>query len=117
MANPAEILARLIAATEGRAGHVTVPGFYDDVRPLSERERPRSPRLPFDEAAYKQRVGVAGAVGRGGYERARTDLDATDAGGLRALGRLPGAGRQDGNPGSRLGQAELSTGAGRIQTE
>ena len=67
VANPAEILARLIAQLKHDDGRIAVPGFYDDVRPLSDRERAEIARLPFDEDAYRRELGVGGLWGETGY--------------------------------------------------
>src|SRR3970040_1735715 len=50
LANPAMVLAKLLAAMKDERGRVTIPGFYDDVRPLSEEERRAYRALPFDDA-------------------------------------------------------------------
>ena len=47
--NPIHVMARLIASLHDENGHVTLPGFYDRVRPLDEDERAELARLPFDE--------------------------------------------------------------------
>ena len=67
VANPAEMLARLIAQLKDQHGRITVPGFYDDVRPLSEQERAEFARLPFDEGRYRQELGVEELWGEAGY--------------------------------------------------
>jgi acetylornithine deacetylase/succinyl-diaminopimelate desuccinylase-like protein len=50
--NPVTALARLVAALHDEHGRVQVPGFYDDVRPPTERERAAWAALPFDESAW-----------------------------------------------------------------
>lgn len=65
--NPANVLARMLAALIDSKGRVQVPGFYDDVLPLSEEERRALASLPFDEQKYFEQVGVDGAVGEEGY--------------------------------------------------
>jgi acetylornithine deacetylase/succinyl-diaminopimelate desuccinylase-like protein len=65
--NPANTLAQLLGSlTDGR-GRVQVPGFYDDVVPLSPAERRRIAELPFDETAYCAMVGVEAFTGEEGY--------------------------------------------------
>jgi acetylornithine deacetylase/succinyl-diaminopimelate desuccinylase-like protein len=64
VANPANVLATLIAAMQDADGRITIPGFYDDVLPLTEAERKEWRKLPFDEAAYAASLGVA-ALGGG----------------------------------------------------
>ncbi len=50
--NPLHALATLLAGLHDDQGRVTLPGFYDKVRPLSDRERELMSRLPFDEAEW-----------------------------------------------------------------
>ena len=50
--NPLHALARLLAGLHDEHGRVTLPGFYDKVRPLSDRERELMSRVPFDEQAW-----------------------------------------------------------------
>jgi len=65
--NPAEELARLIAQLKDDQGRVLIPGFYDDVRQLTPREREELSRLPFDESAYAADLGVEALHGETGY--------------------------------------------------
>ena len=78
--NPANALATIIAALKDGDGRITVPGFYDDVRRISDAEKTIFRELPFDEAAFLKDAGVTVAVGERGfstYERitARPTLD------------------------------------------
>ncbi|HEX2992154.1 MAG TPA: M20/M25/M40 family metallo-hydrolase, partial [Anaerolineales bacterium] len=50
--NPAQVLAELIAKMHDKRGRVTLPGFYDSVRPISKQERADFVRLPNDENHY-----------------------------------------------------------------
>ncbi|MPQ99847.1 M20/M25/M40 family metallo-hydrolase [Modestobacter sp. I12A-02628] len=50
--NPLHAMATLLAGLHDAEGRVTLPGFYDRVRPLSDRERELMGRVPFDEAAW-----------------------------------------------------------------
>lgn len=63
VANPANALARMIAALHDDAGRVLVPGFYDDVVPLTDEERKGFANLPFDEASYLQSLGMTAVFG------------------------------------------------------
>jgi acetylornithine deacetylase/succinyl-diaminopimelate desuccinylase-like protein len=65
--NPADALASILAALHDAEGRVAVPGFYDDVRPLSEAERAEGRRLPFDPAAFAAEMGVSDMPGEAGY--------------------------------------------------
>jgi acetylornithine deacetylase/succinyl-diaminopimelate desuccinylase-like protein len=65
--NPANALAQIIAALKGPDGRIRIPGFYDDVVPLSEADRADLAALPFDESAYLDRLGLPTLVGEVGY--------------------------------------------------
>ncbi|NLF69362.1 MAG: dipeptidase [Candidatus Anammoximicrobium sp.] len=65
--NPANALARMLAALVDDDGRVQVPGFYDDVVPLTDRERAQFAALAFDERAFLQRIGADAATGEAGY--------------------------------------------------
>ncbi|RIK79485.1 MAG: dipeptidase [Planctomycetota bacterium] len=67
VANPAVALSAMLAALVDRDGRITVPGFYDDVVPLTDAERAEFASLPFDEAAFKRQLGVAELAGEQGY--------------------------------------------------
>jgi len=68
--NPANILCEILAAMIDDAGRVRLPGFYDDVRPLTDRERALLAALPFDEAATCRQLGVDRLVGEPDYSPA-----------------------------------------------
>jgi acetylornithine deacetylase/succinyl-diaminopimelate desuccinylase-like protein len=65
--NPVNALAKMMAALTDDQGRVTIPGFYDDVVPLTDRERKELAALPFDDQEFFKSVGVNGAVGEAGY--------------------------------------------------
>jgi acetylornithine deacetylase/succinyl-diaminopimelate desuccinylase-like protein len=65
--NPALVLAQLLAQLRDNKGRVTVPGFYDDVKPLTALERSESRRLPFDAEAYRKFLGVPALFGEAGF--------------------------------------------------
>jgi acetylornithine deacetylase/succinyl-diaminopimelate desuccinylase-like protein len=50
--NPLHAMATLLASLHDEQGRVTLPGFYDRVRPLTDRERELMARVPFDEQAW-----------------------------------------------------------------
>ncbi len=73
--NPAHLIARLVAALHDDAGRVAVPGFYDDVRPLTEAEQSSLALLPFSTDDWKAKAGVRrleGEEGRSTLERTWT---------------------------------------------
>jgi acetylornithine deacetylase/succinyl-diaminopimelate desuccinylase-like protein len=66
--NPLHALADLLAGLHDRDGRVTLPGFYDQVAPISEPEREMFARLPFDEAAWLAEAGHSrAAAGESGF--------------------------------------------------
>jgi succinyl-diaminopimelate desuccinylase len=65
--NPANALAKMLTGLINEKGQIQVPGFYDDVVPLTDRERKQFADLPFDEKTYFKNVGVDGAFGEEGY--------------------------------------------------
>jgi acetylornithine deacetylase/succinyl-diaminopimelate desuccinylase-like protein len=73
IANPIHALVQILDSMHDRNGRITVDGFYDSVRPLTDEERAQLARVPFSETAYLNRVGAADCVGEPGfstYERA-----------------------------------------------
>ena len=67
VANPAFVLAQMIAQMKDRGGHIKVPGFYDAVRPLEEEERQAWAQLPFNERQYRKDFGIPKLAGESGY--------------------------------------------------
>jgi acetylornithine deacetylase/succinyl-diaminopimelate desuccinylase-like protein len=67
VANPAFVLAQMIAQMKDRGGRIKIPGFYDDVRPLQEEERQAWASLPFNEKAYRKDFGIPKLAGESGY--------------------------------------------------
>ncbi len=65
--NPANALAKILAALVDERGRVQLPGFYDDVVPLSQEQRERIAALPFDEADYMAGLGVSDLTGEEGF--------------------------------------------------
>lgn len=65
--NPAFALVHILAQMKDSSGRVTIPGFYDDVEELTERERQEWASLPFDEEAYRKDLGVEALEGEEGY--------------------------------------------------
>jgi acetylornithine deacetylase/succinyl-diaminopimelate desuccinylase-like protein len=67
VANPAFVLAQMIAQMKDRGGHIKVPGFYDDVVELKEEERQAWAALPFNEKKYRKDFGIPKLQGETGY--------------------------------------------------
>lgn len=58
VSNPINVLSQMIGTVLDKEGHITIPGFYDDVLVCSEVERELINRAPFSDEAYKKSVGV-----------------------------------------------------------
>jgi acetylornithine deacetylase/succinyl-diaminopimelate desuccinylase-like protein len=67
VANPAIVLAQILAQMKDRGGRIKIPGFYDDVRPLSGEERAEWKKLPFNETRYRKELGAPKLFGESGY--------------------------------------------------
>ena len=67
VANPINVLCKMIADITDADGRITIPGFYDDVEELSQEERDMIAQVPFDETKYKQAIGVNALFGEKGY--------------------------------------------------
>jgi acetylornithine deacetylase/succinyl-diaminopimelate desuccinylase-like protein len=65
--NPAMALAQLLGRLRDARGRVAIPGFYDDVQPLSAYERRQLGRIPEREIAYRKFLGVRQLFGERGY--------------------------------------------------
>jgi acetylornithine deacetylase/succinyl-diaminopimelate desuccinylase-like protein len=67
VANPVNVLARMIASLHDENGKITVPGFYDRVLPLTEAERKEIGSLPFDEKEWLASTGSPEVQGEKGF--------------------------------------------------
>jgi acetylornithine deacetylase/succinyl-diaminopimelate desuccinylase-like protein len=65
--NPAQALCELIAGMHDDQARVTLPGFYDKVRPIEQEEREELSRLPIGDDYYLKVTGVPGLYGEVGY--------------------------------------------------
>ncbi len=67
VANPINILAKMIADLHDENQHITIPGFYDDVVNLSDDERAQMAKAPYNEKAYEKSIGIDAVFGEKGY--------------------------------------------------
>ena len=67
VANPVTILAKMIASCHDEHNHITIPGFYDDVVESTDEERKLMALAPYDEAEFKNDLGVKELWGEKGY--------------------------------------------------
>jgi len=67
VANPATVLAKMIASCHDENNHITIPGFYDDVLEATAAERAMLAKAPLDEKEYKEDLGINALYGEKGY--------------------------------------------------
>ena len=65
--NPNFALAQIISSLKDSEGRILIPGFYDDVAPMSDREKEELSRLPFDQERFRAEVGAPELFGEKGY--------------------------------------------------
>jgi acetylornithine deacetylase/succinyl-diaminopimelate desuccinylase-like protein len=67
VANPLNALAVILASLKGPDGRIRIPGFYDDVVPLTDWERAEFAKLPFSESEFLASMGAPSLEGEVGY--------------------------------------------------
>ncbi len=67
VANPINVLSKMIASLHDENNHITIPGFYDNVLELSPEERAELNKAPFDVEIYKQELDIEDIYGEKGY--------------------------------------------------
>ncbi|MEI8204226.1 MAG: dipeptidase [Bacteroidota bacterium] len=67
VANPANVLTKMIAALFDENNHIAIPGFYDDVLVISHEERVEMAKAPYDEQKYCEALGIKSTYGEKGY--------------------------------------------------
>jgi acetylornithine deacetylase/succinyl-diaminopimelate desuccinylase-like protein len=67
VANPINILTKMIASLHDENNHITIPGFYDKVENLSDEERAEMAKAPFSLDAYKKAIDIDAVYGEKGY--------------------------------------------------
>lgn len=67
VANPVNVLAKMIARLHDEKGRINIPGFYDDVEEVPAEEREAMNRAPFDLEAYKKDLDIEEIWGEEGY--------------------------------------------------
>ncbi len=67
VANPINILSKMIASMHDENNHITIPGFYDKVIEASDEERALMAKTPFDLDLYKSKLGIDAVYGEHGY--------------------------------------------------
>ncbi len=67
VANPINILTKMIASLQDENNHITIPGFYDKVIDATQEERKEMAKAPFSLDAYKKAIDIAEVYGETGY--------------------------------------------------
>ncbi|WNH08212.1 dipeptidase [Thalassobellus suaedae] len=67
VANPINILTKMIASLHDENNHITIPGFYDNVEELSKEERAEMAKAPFSLESYKKALDIDSVYGETGY--------------------------------------------------
>jgi acetylornithine deacetylase/succinyl-diaminopimelate desuccinylase-like protein len=67
VANPINILSKMIASLHDENNHITIPGFYDKVEELSQEERAEMAKAPFSLDNYKKALDIEDVHGETGY--------------------------------------------------
>jgi acetylornithine deacetylase/succinyl-diaminopimelate desuccinylase-like protein len=67
VANPINVLAKMIASLHDKNNHITIPGFYDAVEELSLEERAEMAKAPFNLENYKKALDLNDVYGEKGY--------------------------------------------------
>ncbi len=93
LANPANILTRILGRLQDDNNHVTIPGFYDSVVPVSAEEREAWQKLNFNETEFLAEVGVTQPHGEAGFStlERRWTRPSCDINGLWSGYQGPGA--------------------------
>lgn len=67
VANPINVLNKMIASLHDENNHITIPGFYDAVMQVEEKERKLMNQAPFDEGDYKKDLHIGATYGENGF--------------------------------------------------
>jgi acetylornithine deacetylase/succinyl-diaminopimelate desuccinylase-like protein len=67
VANPINVLCKMIADITDANGRITIPTFYDDVEELSATEKEMLAQVPFSDEKYRQAIDVEELFGEEGY--------------------------------------------------
>ncbi|AKP51061.1 dipeptidase [Cyclobacterium amurskyense] len=67
VANPINVLCKMISSLHDENNHITIPGFYDDVEEYSKEYRQQLNKAPFDEVEYKEKLDIKETYGEEGY--------------------------------------------------
>lgn len=67
VANPINVLSKMITQLLDEQGRVTIPGFYDGIKTFTTQERAQIAAAPFNEEKFRQSIGINDTAGEKGY--------------------------------------------------
>lgn len=67
VANPINTLCKMISNMTDEKGHITIPGFYDDVLEVNAEERAKMAKAPFNLENYQNALGLKTICGEEGF--------------------------------------------------
>ena len=67
VANPLNVLCKMLASVTDEHGRIVIPHFYNDVLPIPEKEREMIAQIPFSIDKYKMAIDVDDVAGEEGY--------------------------------------------------
>ncbi len=67
VANPINVLSKMIASLMDENNHITIPGFYDKVEELSQEERKEMAKAPITDETYIKSLNIDAVQGEKGY--------------------------------------------------
>ena len=67
VANPINVLCKMISSLIDDQGRITIPGYYHNVKELTSEERTKIAEIPFDLDSYKEEIGIADVQGEAGF--------------------------------------------------
>lgn len=65
--NPLNAMCELVAKLKDEQGHISIPGFYDDVIEFSLEDRAKMAQVPFSQVAYNKSIAITEEFGEKGY--------------------------------------------------
>lgn len=67
IANPINILCDMVSSLTDEDNHIVIPGFYNNVKEVSDSERAEMAKAPFTDEAFKKELGIDAVHGEKGY--------------------------------------------------
>ena len=67
VANPINILSKMISSLHDENNKITIPGFYDKVLEMTESERKEVSKIPFSKEDYESKIDINSTYGEKGY--------------------------------------------------